>query len=191
MNWKFWFFGKAICPNTTQHKPVVTSPKPIEPTKHISNMDAEEIRSVIREELSQSKLDYDKLTTAIVTALNNANKQETDQHKNIITRLSEIARTFALISPIINTLLAGFGIWILSQCLQFIQTHWRNNYTLVIFDPSTCQSTYIIPTEQDFTEYSDVDWSQSVADIDKQLYTKYGLSQNEIDFIESHVKEMA
>lgn len=38
----------------------------------------------------------------------------------------------------------------LSQCLQFIQTHWRTNYTLVIFDPSTCQSTYIIPTEQDW-----------------------------------------
>ena len=38
----------------------------------------------------------------------------------------------------------------LSQCLQFIQTHWRPNYTLVIFNPSTCQSTYIIPTEQDW-----------------------------------------
>lgn len=43
---------------------------------------------------------------------------------------------------------------------------------------------------QDFTSYSDIDWSQSVADIDKQLYAKYGLSQDEIDFIESHVKEM-
>ena len=43
---------------------------------------------------------------------------------------------------------------------------------------------------QNFTEHSDIDWSQSVADIDKQLYTKYGLSQDEIDFIESHVKEM-
>jgi hypothetical protein len=43
---------------------------------------------------------------------------------------------------------------------------------------------------QDFTENSDIDWSKSVADIDKQLYTKYGLSQDEIDFIESHVKEM-
>lgn len=43
---------------------------------------------------------------------------------------------------------------------------------------------------QDFTTNSDIDWSLSVADIDKQLYTKYGLSQDEIDFIESHVKEM-
>lgn len=43
---------------------------------------------------------------------------------------------------------------------------------------------------QDFTSSSDIDWSQSVADIDRQLYKKYGLSQDEIDFIESHVKEM-
>ena len=43
---------------------------------------------------------------------------------------------------------------------------------------------------QDFTLNSDIDWSQSVADVDKQLYAKYGLDENEIDFIESHVKEM-
>lgn len=118
MNWKFWFFGKAMGTNTTQHKPVAMPPEPIEPTKHLSDIDVEKIRSVVHAELSQSQLDYDKLATAIVTALNNANKQETEQHKNIITRLSEIARTFALISPIINTLLVGFGIWILCQCFE-------------------------------------------------------------------------
>ena len=44
---------------------------------------------------------------------------------------------------------------------------------------------------QDFTENSDIDWSKSVAEIDRQLYKKYGLTQEEIDFIETHVKEMA
>lgn len=44
---------------------------------------------------------------------------------------------------------------------------------------------------QDFSSSSDIDWSQSIADIDQQLYTKYGLSAEEIAFIESHVKEMA
>lgn len=43
---------------------------------------------------------------------------------------------------------------------------------------------------QDFTENSDIDWSQSVADIDRQLYKKYGLDEEEISFIETHVKEM-
>jgi len=43
---------------------------------------------------------------------------------------------------------------------------------------------------QDFTENSDIDWTKSIPEIDQQLYKKYGLTQEEIDFIESHVKEM-
>lgn len=43
---------------------------------------------------------------------------------------------------------------------------------------------------QDFTEKSDIDWTQSIHDIDQRLYKKYGLSEEEISFIESHVKEM-
>jgi hypothetical protein len=58
---------------------------------------------------------------------------------------------------------------------------------------------------QDFTSNSDIDWSKSVTEIDSvakkkygfdineidaQLYAKYGLSGDEIAFIETHVKEM-
>ena len=44
---------------------------------------------------------------------------------------------------------------------------------------------------QDFTSSSDIDWSKSIHEIDLQLYRKYGLKENEIEFIETHVKEMA
>ena len=43
---------------------------------------------------------------------------------------------------------------------------------------------------QDFTPASDIDWSQSIPDIDRQLYAKYGLDEAEIEFIETHVKAM-
>ena len=43
---------------------------------------------------------------------------------------------------------------------------------------------------QDFTPSSDIDWSTSIADIDRQLYKKYNLSDEEINFIETKVKEM-
>lgn len=43
---------------------------------------------------------------------------------------------------------------------------------------------------QNFTSKSDIDWAQSIGDIDKQLYAKYGLDENEIEFIETHVKAM-
>ena len=43
---------------------------------------------------------------------------------------------------------------------------------------------------QDFTPSSDINWSAPIKAIDQQLYRKYGLSKEEIDFIETHVKEM-
>ena len=43
---------------------------------------------------------------------------------------------------------------------------------------------------QDFTSSSDIDWTQSVADIDRQLYRKYGLSDEEVAFIEKMIKPM-
>lgn len=43
---------------------------------------------------------------------------------------------------------------------------------------------------QDFTSSSDIDWTKSVHDIDLQLYDKYGLTAEERNFIETHVKEM-
>lgn len=43
---------------------------------------------------------------------------------------------------------------------------------------------------QDFSNNSDIDWSKSIAELDKQLYKKYNLSDEEITFIETNVKEM-
>ena len=43
---------------------------------------------------------------------------------------------------------------------------------------------------QDFTSQSDIDWTKSIHEIDEQLYRKYNLSDEEINFIETHVKEM-
>lgn len=43
---------------------------------------------------------------------------------------------------------------------------------------------------QDFTTASDIDWSKSISEIDQQLYKKYDLSDEEINFIEINVKEM-
>ena len=43
---------------------------------------------------------------------------------------------------------------------------------------------------QNFNNKSDIDWSKSISEIDKQLYKKYDLDKKEIEFIEIHVKEM-
>ena len=43
---------------------------------------------------------------------------------------------------------------------------------------------------QNFTPSSDINWSLPIPQIDQQLYRKYGLTDEEIAFIETHVKEM-
>lgn len=52
------------------------------------------------------------------------------------------------------------------------------------------QIVYKFVPLQDFTDKSDIDWSKDIEDIDKQLYKKYNLSKDEIDYIESKIKPM-
>ena len=53
--------------------------------------------------------------------------------------------------------------------------------------PST---VFTLVPNQDFTSSSDIDWSKSIPEIDQQLYTKYNLSEDEINFIEKMIKPM-
>ena len=50
--------------------------------------------------------------------------------------------------------------------------------------------TYKFVPLLDFTNSSDIDWSKSISEIDQQLYTKYGLNEEEIGFIERMIKPM-
>lgn len=43
---------------------------------------------------------------------------------------------------------------------------------------------------QDFTSSSDIDWNKSIPETDQQLYAKYNLSADEINFIETAIKPM-
>lgn len=52
------------------------------------------------------------------------------------------------------------------------------------------KSTYRFIPLQDFSNNSDIDWSVSVQEVEKQLYEKYGLSDEEINHIERRIKEM-
>lgn len=52
------------------------------------------------------------------------------------------------------------------------------------------RATWAYVPLQDFTPSSDIDWSKSIAEIDEQLFDKYGLDEQERDFIRTKVKEM-
>lgn len=78
------------------------------------------------------------------------------------------------------------------NCLAYIKTKFVRAMlgVLKITQANTREKWKYVPL-QDFTDHSDIDWSKSVAEIDRQLYRKYDLTADEIEFIETHVKEMA
>lgn len=76
--------------------------------------------------------------------------------------------------------------------LKYIKTKFARTLlgTMKITQDNATKEVWKNVPLQDLTDNSDIDWSQSVADIDRQLYQKYNLSQEEIDFIEEKVKAM-
>lgn len=77
-------------------------------------------------------------------------------------------------------------------CLKYVKTKFaRVLLGILKITQSNKSNVWRFVPLQDFTPSSDIDWSLPVPQIDEQLYTKYGLSDEEIDFIESHVKAMA
>jgi len=78
-----------------------------------------------------------------------------------------------------------------NDCLKYIKTKFCRFMLgiLKVTQDNTKETWKYVPL-QDFTANSDIDWSKSVSEIDKQLYKKYGLSAEEISFIESKVREM-
>lgn len=77
------------------------------------------------------------------------------------------------------------------NCMKYIKTKFARALlgTLKITQDNN-RDTWVNVPLQDFTANSDIDWSKSISEIDRQLYAKYGLDEKEIEFIESHVKEM-
>ena len=78
------------------------------------------------------------------------------------------------------------------HCLKYVKSKFaRTMLGILKATQHNPPSTWKYVPLQDFTANSDIDWSKSVAEIDQQLYRKYDLTADEIEFIETHVKEMA
>ena len=74
---------------------------------------------------------------------------------------------------------------------KYIQTQFvRFLLSSILITQNIVRDKFRFVPLQDFTSKSDIDWSQTVANIDQQLYKKYGLSAEEQQFIESIIKPM-
>lgn len=71
---------------------------------------------------------------------------------------------------------------------KYIQTKFvRYMISIIKMSQNTRQAVYELVPIQDFSNGSNIDWDRSLEDIDKQLYTKYSLSEYEISEIEEKV----
>lgn len=107
-----------------------------------------------------------------------------------------------LSTPLIGTPLIGYtetyisigetdSLYEAESTLQYVKTKFaRTMLGILKVTQNNPRETWQYVPLQDFTEDSDIDWSKSVHEIDLQLYKKYGLSGEEIAFIEKNVKPM-
>jgi superfamily II DNA or RNA helicase len=74
---------------------------------------------------------------------------------------------------------------------KYLRTKFlRFMVSILKISQNVTQIVYEFVPLQDFTGESDIDWDKSIKEIDMQLYQKYDLSQEEIDYIENKIKEM-
>lgn len=107
-----------------------------------------------------------------------------------------------LSTPLIGEPLIGHAVTFLSigkfetraeaeACMKYVKTKFaRVLLGIKKVTQDNPRDTWEYVPLQDFTEKSDIDWTQTVAEIDRRLYAKYGLDEEEIRFIETRVKEM-
>ena len=75
------------------------------------------------------------------------------------------------------------------NCNKYIQTKFcRALLSTLKVTQHNPPKTWVNVPLQDFTPSSDIDWSRPIWEVDEQLYRKYGLSDDEINFIESHIE---
>jgi hypothetical protein len=116
--------------------------------------------------------------------------------------IGEVLSTPLIGTPLIGTPLIGFTETFISigafdneleaeNCLKYVKSKFARTMLgiLKITQDNPKDKWQKVPL-QNFTSNSDINWSKTISEIDQQLYAKYGLSQEEIDFIEEKVQPM-
>ena len=139
---------------------------------------------VKRDSVKRNKEWIDKVKILIPKAWGIGNISKDSLSPFIVSNPSCCYETYLVVGTFENTSEAN-------NAMKYMQTKFFHLLVAVLKNTQNAmQGAYKYVPLQNFTSESDIDWSKSVADIDKQLYTKYGLTAEEIDFIESKVKQM-
>ena len=134
--------------------------------------------------------------------------KNTDRYKVLLPKsngsgaLGEVVPTPLIGEPVIGKVGTGYTQSFISigvftaikeaeSCLKYIKTKFvRSMLGVLKVTQDNNKDVWKFAPLQDFSEKSNIDWSKSISEIDKQLYKKYKLSQEEIDFIEKMIKPL-
>lgn len=74
---------------------------------------------------------------------------------------------------------------------KYLKTKFlRYMVSIMKVSQNVTQLVYQFVPMQDFSNTSEIDWMRPISEIDRQLYTKYGLTENEISIIEKSIKSV-
>lgn len=110
---------------------------------------------------------------------------------NVLSRINELIEILPPKSAFGRSRMALFMSRNKNECDNFIKYTNTNFFAGLTLQEPNRRSTFgeIIPL-QDFSSASDIDWTADIENINLQLYKKYNLTKEEIDFIESNTKEI-
>lgn len=106
--------------------------------------------------------------------------------ENVIKRMDELVDVLQPNSAFGKSRMALYMTKSQEECENF-QKYIRTRFFagLVLQEPNRRSTIGEIIPAQDYSHNSDIDWTGSIDEIDVQLYKKYGLSKEEICFIEN------
>ena len=116
--------------------------------------------------------------------------------------IGEVLSTPIIGTPIIGTPIIGHTDTFISvgkfqtqneaeACLKYIKSKFaRTMLGSLKATQHNPKDTWANVPLQDFTSESDIDWTAPIEDIDRQLYRKYNLTDDEVAFIERTIKPM-
>lgn len=164
---------------------------PAKPGRNISLFGSDGITYMEEKDVPQNKEIVDKWKVIMSKAsAEHAGQTDANGRKRIVSRL-EVLPPYTICTESYLLL----DIFDNEEEAQNLKKYIRTCFTRfllasILITQNIVRDKFKFVPIQNYKNNSDIDWSQSIPDIDRQLYSKYNLSDDEIDFIEKMIKPM-
>lgn len=164
---------------------------PAKPGRNISLFGSDGITYMEEKDVPQNKEIVDKWKVIMSKAsAEHAGQTDANGRKRIVSRL-EVLPPYTICTESYLLL----DIFDNEEEAQNLKKYIRTCFTRfllasILITQNIVRDKFKFVPIQNYKNNSDIDWSQSIPDIDRQLYTKYNLSDDEIAVIEKMIKPM-